>query len=109
MAINQNLTPTKMALAFVNSRKFLTSNIIGATNLDPPQLVEYCMPVPNQTCGVAQNILKRDLLEYWTSKHDLHTYGALRAGLIDFSPQKFPYHVSDLLKYASLLFLRSMS
>ena len=23
-----------MALAFVNSRKFLTSNIIGATNLD---------------------------------------------------------------------------
>jgi len=34
LAINQNLTPTKMALAFVNSRKFLTSNIIGATNLD---------------------------------------------------------------------------
>ena len=29
-----NLTPTQMALAFVNSRDFLTSNIIGATNME---------------------------------------------------------------------------
>ena len=28
-----NLSPTQMALAFVNSRDFLTSNIIGATTL----------------------------------------------------------------------------
>ena len=28
-----NLTPTQLALAFVNSRPFVTSNIIGATNL----------------------------------------------------------------------------
>ena len=28
-----NISPTQMALAFVNSRDFLTSNIIGATNL----------------------------------------------------------------------------
>lgn len=29
-----NLTPTQMALGFVNSRDFLTSNIIGATNME---------------------------------------------------------------------------
>ena len=29
-----NFTPTQMALAFVNSRDFLTSNIIGATNME---------------------------------------------------------------------------
>ena len=34
LAKNFSLSPTQMALAFVNSRDFLTSNIIGATNLE---------------------------------------------------------------------------
>ena len=34
LAKKSDLTPSQMALAFVNSRNFLTSNIIGATNLD---------------------------------------------------------------------------
>ena len=38
LALKSGLTPTQMALAFVNSRPFVTSNIIGATNLD--QLME---------------------------------------------------------------------
>ena len=33
LAIENGLTPTQMALAYVNSRPFLTSNIIGATNI----------------------------------------------------------------------------
>lgn len=38
IAEKNNLSLTKMALAFINSRSFLTSNIIGATNLN--QLAE---------------------------------------------------------------------
>ena len=34
LARKNNLSPSQMALAFVNSREFLTSNIIGATNLE---------------------------------------------------------------------------
>ena len=34
LARKNNLSPTQMALAFVNSRDFITSNIIGATNLE---------------------------------------------------------------------------
>jgi aryl-alcohol dehydrogenase-like predicted oxidoreductase len=34
LAEDAGLTPTAMALAFVNSRPFLTANIIGATSLD---------------------------------------------------------------------------
>ena len=34
LARESGLTPTQMSLAFVNSREFVTSNIIGATNLD---------------------------------------------------------------------------
>ncbi len=33
LANNNNMTPSDMALGFVNSQKFVTSNIIGATNL----------------------------------------------------------------------------
>lgn len=33
LAVENNLTLTQMALAFVNTRPFLTSNVIGATNL----------------------------------------------------------------------------
>ena len=38
IAIKNKLSLTQLALAFVNTRPFLTSNIIGATNLD--QLLE---------------------------------------------------------------------
>ena len=34
LARKNNFSPSQMALAFVNSREFLTSNIIGATNLE---------------------------------------------------------------------------
>lgn len=34
LAEQHNLDPAQMALAFVNSRSFLTSNIIGATNIE---------------------------------------------------------------------------
>ncbi|PPR48006.1 MAG: General stress protein 69 [Alphaproteobacteria bacterium MarineAlpha5_Bin9] len=34
LAKKHNLTPSKMANAFVNDRPFVTSNIIGATNMD---------------------------------------------------------------------------
>ena len=34
IARKNNLSPAAMALSFVNSREFITSNIIGATNLD---------------------------------------------------------------------------
>lgn len=34
LAKDYNLTPTTLALSFVNSREFVTSNIIGATNLE---------------------------------------------------------------------------
>ena len=33
MAKDNNLSPTQMALAYVSTRPFLTSNIIGATNI----------------------------------------------------------------------------
>ena len=38
LAAKHHLSPTQLALAFVNTRPFLTSNIIGATNLE--QLAE---------------------------------------------------------------------
>lgn len=34
IAKNNNISPTQLALAFVNSRPFVTSNIIGATTLE---------------------------------------------------------------------------
>ena len=37
LAIEHGLNPAQMALAYVNSRRFLTSNIIGATTLDQLQ------------------------------------------------------------------------
>ena len=33
LAKDYGLTPSQMALAYVNSKEFVTSNIIGATNL----------------------------------------------------------------------------
>jgi len=38
IALAHSLDPSQMALAYVNSRTFLTSNIIGATNLDQLRL-----------------------------------------------------------------------
>ena len=37
IALEHGLDPAQMALAYVNSRPFLTSNIIGATNLEQLQ------------------------------------------------------------------------
>jgi aryl-alcohol dehydrogenase-like predicted oxidoreductase len=34
LAYKHNITPAKMALAYVNSRDFVNSNIIGATSMD---------------------------------------------------------------------------
>ena len=34
LALDNDLTPTQMALSYVNSRPFITSNIIGATKMD---------------------------------------------------------------------------
>ena len=34
LAKSNNLKPSQMALSFVNTRDFLTSNIVGATNLE---------------------------------------------------------------------------
>ena len=34
IAKENNLSPAQMALAYINTKPFLTSNIIGATNLD---------------------------------------------------------------------------
>ena len=39
IAQKNNMSLTKMALAFINQQPFVTSNIIGATNLD--QLKEH--------------------------------------------------------------------
>ena len=34
LAYEYNISPAKMALAFVNNRNFVNSNIIGATTMD---------------------------------------------------------------------------
>ena len=64
------------------------------------------MRAPKMRCAFrgAQNSLNRDLFQYLTLKHDLHTSGTLRAGLAEFRPQKFLDYLSKLLKYVSLLF-----
>ncbi|GIT62250.1 MAG: hypothetical protein Ct9H300mP20_20770 [Gammaproteobacteria bacterium] len=40
MLKRDKLTPSVFANAFVNSRKFVTSNIIGATNMDQLKLAK---------------------------------------------------------------------
>jgi aryl-alcohol dehydrogenase-like predicted oxidoreductase len=52
VAFKHELKPAQMALAFVNSRPFVTSNIIGATNLD--QLKENIETIK---MGLSQNVL----------------------------------------------------
>ena len=59
-------------------------SIFGAIDFTPLQLFELGIQVRNQVFGIAQNSLGRDLFEYWTPKHDVHTSGTLRAGFADF-------------------------
>jgi len=84
-----------------------TRFVFGAINPPPlslPPFVRNCVPAPNQACGGVQNSLNRDPFQYITPKHDVHTSGTLRAGFVDFLPQKFPRRFSNVLKYVSLLF-----
>ena len=60
LARESGLTPTQMALGFVNSRSFVTSNIVGATNLD--QL--------NENIKTFNLELSEDLLEKIDEIHD---------------------------------------
>ena len=43
LARKNNFLRQQMALAFVNSREFLTSNIIGATNLEQPKKISIVL------------------------------------------------------------------
>ncbi|WP_299801674.1 NADP(H)-dependent aldo-keto reductase [uncultured Shewanella sp.] len=49
-----NMSPAQMALAFVNSRKFVASNIIGATNLE--QLKEN---IDSVNCSISPELMRR--------------------------------------------------
>ena len=60
LARESGITPTQMALGFVNSRPFVTSNIIGATNID--QL--------NENIKTFDLELGEDLLEKIEEIHD---------------------------------------
>ena len=60
LARESGITPTQMALGFVNSRPFVTSNIIGATNID--QL--------NENIKTFDIELGEDLLEKIEEIHD---------------------------------------
>ena len=60
LARKNGLTLTELALAFVNDRPFMTSNIIGATNLD--QLKE--------NIGTASISLSDEILEEINSIHE---------------------------------------
>ncbi|WP_166251650.1 NADP(H)-dependent aldo-keto reductase [Marinobacter salicampi] len=64
LARRHNLSPTQMALAYVNDRDFVTSNIIGATSLE--QLRE--------NIGSASVCLNDDLLQAIEELHSEFTY-----------------------------------
>ena len=64
LAIENSLTPTQMALAYVNSRPFLTSNIIGATTI--VQLKENIESIKID--------LKEEVLKKIESIHNEHPY-----------------------------------
>ena len=61
LAKDYNMSPTQMALAFVNTRAFVTSNIIGATKME--QLKE--------NIESANQLLPNDLLEKINEIHEL--------------------------------------
>ncbi len=54
LAREADLDPSQMALAFVNSRRFVTANIIGATNLD-----QLKVNIGSIDIDLAEDILKR--------------------------------------------------
>jgi aryl-alcohol dehydrogenase-like predicted oxidoreductase len=64
LAQQNGLSPVQMALAYVNSRSFVTSNIIGATSME--QLRE--------NIGSAQVTLSPEVLEAIESIHQEFTY-----------------------------------
>ena len=64
LATENDLSPTQMALAYVNSRPFLTSNIIGATTID--QLKENIESIKIN--------LKKDVIEKIETIHNAHPY-----------------------------------
>jgi aryl-alcohol dehydrogenase-like predicted oxidoreductase len=64
LAHHHGLTPAQLALAWVNSREFVTSNIIGATTMD--QLKE--------NIGSADIRLSPDLVAAVEAIHDEFTY-----------------------------------
>lgn len=54
LAIEAGLEPAKMALAFVNSRGFVTSNIIGATNME-----QLAMNIESLDLELSQDVLEQ--------------------------------------------------
>lgn len=64
LAHQNNLSPVQMALAFVNSRSFLTSNIIGATSMEQLQ----------ENLGSLKVTLSPDTLEAIEAIHREFTY-----------------------------------
>ncbi|HET8849665.1 MAG TPA: NADP(H)-dependent aldo-keto reductase [Marinobacter sp.] len=64
LAHQHGLTPAQLALAFVNSREFVTSNIIGATTMEQLQ----------ENIGSAEVRLSPDLLEAIEAIHNEFTY-----------------------------------
>lgn len=94
----KNLALAKNAMRAQNPKsRFLEQFIL------PSQLFEYDIPVPNQPFLVAQNRLNCNLFQYWTSKHDMHTYGTFRAGFADFFTSEITYYllISNLFIYTS--------
>lgn len=64
LAREHGLDPAQMALAYVNSRRFVTSNIIGATNL--AQLETNIDSIDIE--------LSEDILKSIDEIHNLHPY-----------------------------------
>ena len=83
-----------------NKSRFLEQQIFP-----PFQIFSNVIPIPNQSSRGPQNSLNHDPHQYLTPKHDVHTSGTLIARFADFWPQKILYYLlSNLLKYASVLF-----
>ena len=64
IAAEAGLDPVQMALAYVNSRRFVTSTIIGATTMD--QL--------KTNIASAEVVLSADVLQAIEAAHQFHTY-----------------------------------
>ncbi len=64
LANEHNLDPSQMALAYVNTRRFVTSNIIGATNLDQLKVNIDSIDIE----------LSDDILKSIDEIHNLHPY-----------------------------------